>query len=85
MRFGRDISRGALGLPRFEPVAEKPFTVAQYLSSINYRTGKFSPEREYLEFTVTLTYSFSEDFDGTTSINRTCLKLNHRKESFLTT
>jgi hypothetical protein len=56
MRFGRDISRGVLGLPRLELVEEKSFTVAQYLSSINYRTGIFSPERQYLEFTVTLSY-----------------------------
>ena len=84
MRFGRDISRGVLGLPRFEP-EEECFTVDQYLSSIIRRTGMFGPEKQYLEFTVTFAYTFSEDFEGTPSRNRPCLKLNHKKESFLTT
>ena len=58
MRFGRDISRGVLGLPRFEPGEEGYFTVDQYLSSIIRRTVMFSPEKHYLEFTVTIFYPF---------------------------
>jgi hypothetical protein len=39
MRFGRDLSRGVLGLPRFDPDEEECFTVDQYLSSIAFRIG----------------------------------------------
>ena len=85
MRFGRDILRGALGLPRFEPDEEECTTADQYLSSIIRRTVMFGPEKHYLEFTVTIFYPFSEDHDGTPSRNRPCSKLNHKKESFLTT
>ncbi len=82
MRFGRDLLRGVLGLPRFEPVEEECFTAAQYLSSINCRTGMFSPEKQYLEFSVTFAYTFSEEFEETPSRNRTCSKLSHKKVSF---
>ena len=57
MRFGRDVSRGALGLPRFEPDEEESFIGDQYLLQITIRTGRLSPEKQYVEFTVTLAYT----------------------------
>lgn len=57
MRFERDVSRDALGLPRFEPDEEDVFMVDRYLSQIANRVGRLSPDKQYLEFTVTLAYT----------------------------